>query len=271
MYSFNNKPKNFFVDNIVYLLKKTGLSIALTTLILGVMWGAYFFVNVVGGTYGMGVHPRNVGFAEVIGVFSSWMYHGSWNHIVSNTVGLVGLLPFVGFFEKKPFRVTGALILLSGFFTWVLGASGTNHIGASGLIFALIGYIAAAGTIGLKFRYLIPIFLSGASYWYSVRHGLIPQDSVSFAGHFGGLLAGLILGFFIPKYQREEIEKEEDLMSRYAISSKLNLKPKKWYEFWKKDKSLKPSVDWSKEVKEMQKQQLAQFEEIKKRQKMLGK
>lgn len=259
---------NVVGEQMIKILKRAGVSALLTSLVLGVMWVSYFFVNYIAGTYGMGVHPRSVGLSEIFGVISSWAYHGSWNHIMANSVGLLTLLPFVGFFEKKPFKVTFLLILLSGFFTWVFGAANTNHIGASGLIFALIGYIAAAGTIGGKFRYLIPLLLSGTSYWYSVKMGLIPQESVSFAGHFGGLIAGFILGFLIPKMQREQDEKDEALVSQYIKSGSLNnVQKKKWYQFWKK-KNNPLKVDWNNEIQKMKEQQLDDIKKIKERQKM---
>ncbi len=75
----------------------------------------------------------------------SWTMHGNWNHLENNLLILIQLIiPFV-IFEKQLIKKFWQLILISGCFTWILGTSNTIHIGASSLIFALIGYILSTG------------------------------------------------------------------------------------------------------------------------------
>jgi membrane associated rhomboid family serine protease len=174
------------------------------------MWTIYFmnhgvlnnmFLNI------LGVHPRTFEFMEFFGIMGSWMVHDNNNagHILNNSIGLIGLLFFVGLFEKRIVSLLTVLIATSGISTWVLGAPNSVHIGASGLLFALFGYILSSAFLGKRWIYLIPIVGAvayyGLSYYGSFLNGLKLQDGVSFAAHFGGLLSGCLTGWL---YNKEE-------------------------------------------------------------------
>lgn len=92
-----------------------------------------------------GIYPRTFSFNSIYGIAMSWTMHGNWNHLENNLLILIQLIiPFV-IFEKQLIKKFWQLILISGCFTWILGTSNTIHIGASSLIFALIGYILSTG------------------------------------------------------------------------------------------------------------------------------
>jgi hypothetical protein len=179
------------------ILKKRILNILLiNATILGSMWIMFVINNIFfRGALSYGVLPRVVEIGQLFGIAFNWIFHGNYQHILGNTLVLITLLPVIALMEEKPMIVIFSLTILDGFFTWVFGASNTNHIGASGLAFALIGYIISAATIGKAWRYLIPLFLSLGNYWLVISNGLIPQSGVSFAGHFGGFVVGLIFGW----------------------------------------------------------------------------
>lgn len=179
------------------ILKKRILNILLINVaILGSMWIMFVINNIfLRGALSYGVLPRVVEIGQLFGIAFNWIFHGNYQHILGNTLVLITLLPVIALMEEKPMIVIFSLTILDGFFTWVFGASNTNHIGASGLAFALIGYIISAATIGKAWRYLIPLFLSLGNYWLVISNGLIPQSGVSFAGHFGGFVVGLIFGW----------------------------------------------------------------------------
>ncbi len=77
----------------------------------------------------------------------------------------------------------------------VNGATHSYHVGASGLIFALYGYVIGSAIIRRKISYIAFLIIFGTSYFYSLTRGLIPQEGISFAGHFGGLVAGLLVSY----------------------------------------------------------------------------
>lgn len=146
-----------------------------------------------------GIHPRNINFASLIEINTSWLLHAGYDHIVGNTMVLFPLLLLLCIFEKKATKTFCLLIFTSGLFTWILGSSSSVHVGASGLIFALSGYIISSLVLGRKFLYIIPVGIIGYYYSQSLFHGLIPQEHVSFAAHFGGFISGIILGYFLNK------------------------------------------------------------------------
>ena len=172
----------------------------------------------------LGVSPRNFQLGEIVSISISWLSHGNLEHIVGNSTVLFGLLWIVALLEKNPFKIIGILILLSGFATWLLGSPNSFHIGASGLVFALMGYILSVATFGKKFEYLIPIVLFGSGYSYSLYNGLIPQQNVSFAAHFGGFMAAIIWVIIKTKHENKmnynSINPKKSFLEK--IKSKIN-------------------------------------------------
>lgn len=129
--------------------------------------------------------------------------HDNFDHIKNNMILLLQILiPFV-LIEKRPARMFLGLCAVSGLFTWIFGVSNSLHVGASGVFFALVGYILVssvfADKIGKKLVYLTLVILFGYQYWNIVKNGLTVQENVSFAGHFGGLLGGAIAGYIFNK------------------------------------------------------------------------
>jgi membrane associated rhomboid family serine protease len=170
------------------------------------MWSIFFINNVLlsGKLNTLGIEPRTVKLYEIIPIMSSWLLHMDHDHILNNSIVLAGILWIVALLEKRIFSLLTLLIFTSGSAVWILGSPHSIHIGASGLVFALLGYILSASTIGKKFIYLIPLFLFGGSYWYVLKEGLIPQEGVSFAGHFGGFIAGILVGYFFGTTAKNE-------------------------------------------------------------------
>lgn len=159
-----------------------------------------------------GIHPRDLSFLGLIEIFTSWMFHSGGNkelsgnsifsHIVGNSEILLPLIFIIGIFEKRPLVLLGALITASGFATWLLGAPNSVHVGASGLVFAMFGYIIASIFFARRWLYLIPVLGTGGTYLYSIQMGLVPQAGTSFAAHFGGLIGGIFVAYSIGRIQK---------------------------------------------------------------------
>lgn len=169
------------------------------------MWSIFLINNYLLGNAlnSFGISPREVSFFNLISIMSSWLLHANYAHIIGNTSVLFPLLFMVCLLERQPIKHVGALIFLSGAFTWLLGMTNSVHVGASGLIFALFGYILSSLVIGKNFLYLIPVGLVAYFYSQSILHGLIPQEGVSLAGHLGGLIGGIVLGALIHRKQEQ--------------------------------------------------------------------
>lgn len=147
-----------------------------------------------------GIHPRVFDWSEIFGIMGSWLLHGDSRHLTNNSIGLFGLVLFVGLFEKRYLNVFLMLILSSGIATWLFGSSDTVIIGASGLLFALFGYVIGSALFGKKPIYFIPIIISigyyGFSYYSGFLNGLLLKDGVAWSAHFGGLVSGLLIAYY---------------------------------------------------------------------------
>lgn len=137
-----------------------------------------------------GILPRMVD--GLTGILWAPFLHDDWAHLAANSLPFLifgflvlanGLSQFV--------TVTATIWVLGGAAVWLVGPSGTNHIGASGVIFGWLAfllvrgfYARSAGQITLA----VMLFLFyGGMLW-----GVLPgQPGVSWQGHLFGALAGV--------------------------------------------------------------------------------
>ena len=170
--------------------------IGLYAFVLIPMWGMFFLNETV--FFGLwnifGIVPRALDTGSMIGVFASWTMHGNFSHLLGNTLTLLQILFLFGLFENNAYRTVLKLIVASGLVTWVIGSPLSIHIGASGLCFAMLGYMIGGAVFARRWGYLLACIVMGTGYWLIIKQGLMPQQGISFAAHFGGLCAGLLLG-----------------------------------------------------------------------------
>lgn len=165
-------------------------------LVLLPMW-VMFFINkvVLFGLWNIfGIVPRTMDVSSIVGIFASWTMHDDVPHLLGNTAVLLQVLFLFGLFENKVYYTIFKLIIASGVMTWLFGSPLSIHIGASGLCFAMLGYMIGGAVFARRCGYLLACIVMGGGYWLTIKQGLIPQRGISFAAHFGGLSAGLLLG-----------------------------------------------------------------------------
>lgn len=141
-----------------------------------------------------GIVPRELSVPSFIGILASWTMHANLAHITGNSLVMAQVLFLFGVFEKKAMMTIMFLIVGSGLFTWVFGSSNSLHIGASGLAFAMMGYMIGGALFARRWGYLIACVALGVGFWLVMLSNLMPQVGVSFAGHLGGLLTGIGVG-----------------------------------------------------------------------------
>ena len=141
-----------------------------------------------------GIVPRTLDIGSFIGIFASWTMHANLAHIMGNTLILLQIIFLFGLFESNAYRTIIKLIIASGVITWLIGSPLSIHIGASGLCFAMLGFMIGGAVFARRWGYLLACLVMGTGYWFVIKEGLMPQSGVSFAAHFGGLCAGLLLG-----------------------------------------------------------------------------
>lgn len=183
-------------SSLSFVMLRLKQVIALYLFVLIPMWGMFYINDVV--LFGLwnifGIAPRTFDLRSLIGVFASWTMHIDFAHLMNNTFLLLQILFLFGLFESNAFRTIVKLIIASGIMTWLIGSPLSMHIGASGLCFAMLGYMVGGAIFAGRWGYLLACIIMGAGFWLTVMQGLIPQQGISFAAHFGGLCVGLLLG-----------------------------------------------------------------------------
>ena len=164
-----------------------------------------------------GVYPKT--WKGLRGIFFSPFIHGDITHLWHNTLPLLILSASLFFFyAKNAWKVLTVGLLLTGLGTWLFGRA-SYHIGASGIIYLLFGFLFLKGILAKHFRLiavsLLVVFIYGGMVWY-----IAPIDpKISWEGHLSGLISGILLAFFIKKgiatapkfvWESPEFVEEED-------------------------------------------------------------
>ncbi len=160
---------------------------------LAVMWIAEIVDTVLGGDLdGAGIRPRMVDGLD--GILWSPFLHSGFPHLISNTIPFAVLSALV--LVRGPrlwINASVIIVALGGLLVWAF-AIGSNevHIGASGWVFGLFGFLVASAfferrplSIGIG---LITLFLYGGT----ILIGFVPRPGLSFEGHIFGFVAGVV-------------------------------------------------------------------------------
>ena len=190
------------------------------------LWTTGLFIVLIWGVYGIneayalnwrrwGNHPRD--WDHVWGVFTYPFLHGDLEHLWNNTATFFTLNSLLFYFYRSiAARVWIGLFLISGIGLWVF-AQGGNHIGASGVNYALAAYLFSSGAIRksqLLLRVsLLVAFLYGGMVWW-----MLPIDEhISWEGHVAGAISGVLLAVItrrwgpLPDLALKPIDPEEPL------------------------------------------------------------
>lgn len=130
------------------------------------------------------------------GIFTMVFVHGSLKHFFMNIIPLFVLLAFLfHFYFRVSLKVVIFIIAMGGLGVFFVGETGSNHIGASGLIFGLITFLIFSGFIRQNKELLIVSFIIilfyGGTLW-----GVLPlQVGVSWEGHLFGAISGLMAAY----------------------------------------------------------------------------
>lgn len=186
-------------------------------LLLALLWSIYlieqFFPDDI---VRFGILPQSV--EGIKGIFLSPLIHapGDINHLINNSIPTAVLLSaLIYFYRQIAFYVFAISWLFSGFFVWAFAENtGSYHIGFSGVIYALSGFLFVSGILR-KYRPLQGVSLFVVFVYGSMIWGIFPTaERISWEGHLFGLLTGIALSYLFrkigpqsPKYQFE-IEKE---------------------------------------------------------------
>lgn len=141
------------------------------------------------GSSRIAIVPRTA--AGLVGIVTAPFVHGGLAHLLANlppflVLGALVLRRGEGVFA----RVTSLVALASGALVWLFGRSAA-HMGASGVVFGLFGYLVAFAYFHHTLANVVVAVLVVLAYG-SMLAGMRPaRNGTSFESHVFGLLAGV--------------------------------------------------------------------------------
>lgn len=136
-------------------------------------------------------------------IITNLFVHGGFGHILCNMISLYFLGSFLGRLvgEENFLKVYFLGGIVGNILYIFLGPQNIPGIGASGAIFALGGALAIMAPRLPVFVFLIPI---PVPLWAAITFFLVISflPGIAWQAHFGGLLLGLIAGYFFKKRRR---------------------------------------------------------------------
>jgi membrane associated rhomboid family serine protease len=181
-------------QGVTTLVTETRQRVGLVARTTALLWAVEIVDFVLGGRLdSFGVRPRSL--EGLLGIFAAPLLHGGFGHLVANTVPFA-ILGFLTTARKKMdfWVVVAASTVVGGLGTWLTAPAGGVHIGASGVVFGMLGFLMGrglferrAGAIALS---MLVTVLFGGMLW-----GLLPivaGEGISWQMHLFGFLGGLL-------------------------------------------------------------------------------
>lgn len=143
----------------------------------------------------LGIEPRQL--AGLRGIIFAPFLHGSFAHLIANTIPFLILGFLIMARHKSHFLLISAVIvLLSGLGTWLIAPANTVHIGASGLIFGYFAFLVVNAWYERSFTAVILAMLVLVFYGGLIG-GILPAgNGISWQGHIFGLMGGAVAAFY---------------------------------------------------------------------------
>ena len=145
-----------------------------------------------------GIYPRTL--SGLPGILSAPFLHAGFGHLVGNTVPFVVLgLVIAAAGARRVIEVTAIVIAVAGLGTWLTAGSGSDTVGASGVVFGYAGFLVARGfftrSIGALAIGVVVALLFGAA----LAGDLVPQAGISWEDHLFGALGGILAARLLPE------------------------------------------------------------------------
>lgn len=145
------------------------------------------------------------------GIVTGPLVHGSWKHLISNTVPLF-VLTFISlyFYRKVALQAFWLIYFLTGTAVWLF-ARPVSHIGASGVVYGMVAFIFWNGIFRRSLRSIILAAVVMLLY-SGMFMGVLPdQEGISWESHLLGSLVGIFVAYlFKAELEEDEAEKAVD-------------------------------------------------------------
>jgi membrane associated rhomboid family serine protease len=187
---FRNK---IYIANILYeQMSKTNFTVPILYLVL--IFVIFLSQKITPDiTEMLAIFPRDT--SHLPGIITTVFLHANAEHLASNLLPLAAcLFGLFYFYSDIALKVTLLCHIITGILIWIF-ARPAFHIGASGLVYALVFFTLISGLIKknrrlLVFAFVVLVFQSGLIW------GIFPQgNNISWESHLMGALTGLSLAF----------------------------------------------------------------------------
>jgi membrane associated rhomboid family serine protease len=137
-----------------------------------------------------GIVPRRVGGLD--GIAFAPFLHVSFRHLIANSIPLVVLGSIISIQRVSRFVSVFVLTALgSGVGVWLVSPARTVTIGASGVVFGLLGYLLARGFFDRKPTSVL-VGILALLFYGGMLFGVLPNRAgVSWQAHLFGFIAGV--------------------------------------------------------------------------------
>ena len=166
-------------------------NLIIAAVVLGIIWAVFLVELVFPGLKSWGIIPRSI--VGLRGLIFSPFLHGGLRHIMANSLPLFVLL-LLSLSYNRLVAVEAIVIIMAGggLGVWLFGAPGTVHIGASGVIFGLIGFLLFVGIFSRDIKGILIAVVVLFLYGGVILFGVVPRAGISWSGHVFGFLAGIV-------------------------------------------------------------------------------
>jgi membrane associated rhomboid family serine protease len=155
-----------------------------------ILW-VILFIGFIFPLENFGIKPRTL--SGLPGILFAPFIHAGIDHLITNSISLLILGSiFLSMERKLSFVLVLHIIIIGGFGTWLIGRSEFTHIGASGVIYGILGYLLTMGLFKRNLKAIvvsvIVFILYGGAIW-----GIFPSAGfVSWESHLCGFIAGIV-------------------------------------------------------------------------------
>jgi membrane associated rhomboid family serine protease len=140
-----------------------------------------------------------------VGMIGAPLLHAGWYHLAQNSLAL-GLLGWLSlrFSNRLTYVAIGYAVVFSAVLTFIIAPPDQIHVGASGVIFGLVGFLLANGVIR---RGCLPILIAILVFllYGGALLGMLPmaaQEGISWQMHLGGFIGGLCASWHL-RHEKE--------------------------------------------------------------------
>jgi membrane associated rhomboid family serine protease len=145
-----------------------------------------------------GIVPRNVSHLDGI-VFAPFL-HASVAHLLGNTIPFVILgfaIALAG--ARRLLQVSVIVALVSGLGVWLIAPSGSDTVGASGVVFGYATYLMGRGLFNRHLGEVVLGVVVAVLFGGALISDLVPHAGISWQAHLFGGIGGVLAAFALAR------------------------------------------------------------------------